>query len=211
MDVACRPRQRRPRVGSSRGKADGRTLRGQSTYDGRVAGHFIPIDVTPYQRQLVRSARGFASGNADLDEWLRQYSGQSERSNNTRTFLGVVADGGQVVGFYTTTTYRIERDEQAEYLEAGNRAYPIPAVLLARLAVDKHWQGLGIGRQLLVDAMQRFAALSADVGFEVVVVDAIDDEAITFYSRYGFVPFQQHRRRLFLTTKQLLETFPISD
>ena len=51
-------------------------------------------------------------------------------------------------------------------------------MLLARLAVDKHWQGLGIGRQLLVDAMQRFAALSADVGFEVVVVDAIDDEQL---------------------------------
>lgn len=172
---------------------------------------FTPVDVRQFDRDLIRGSRGFASGHSELDEWLFQYAGQRERSNNTRTFLAVVPATKQVVGYYATTTYRVEPDSEAERYGAGRRKYPIPAVLLARLAVDRHWQGLGIGRQLLVDALQRCAVLSESVGFELLVVDAVDDEAITFYLRYGFTRFVGHSRKLFLTTKQLHETFQASD
>lgn len=77
---------------------------------------------------------------------------------------------------------------------------------LARLAVDRHWRGAGIGKQLLVDAMVRVADASRSVGFEVVVVDAIDDTAVTFYARYGFTRFEGHPRKLFMPVKHLLAT-----
>ena len=112
----------------------------------------------------------------------------------------------QVVGYYATLTYRIEPDDESVELGAGHHRYPVPAVLLARLAVDRHWGSCGIGRQLLVDALVRIAEASRSVGFEVVVVDAIDDRAVTFYARNGFTQFAAHPRKLFLTTKNLLAT-----
>lgn len=172
----------------------------------------IAVDIRPFDRSIVRAAKSFSCGQPDLDEWLRVYAGQRERSNNTRTFLAVVPDSQQVVGYYTTTTYRLEPDREATRLGAGQHRYPIPAVLLARLAVDRHWQGAGIGRQLLVDALAKVAEASLSVGFEVVVVDAIDDTAVTFYARYGFQQFGDHPRKLFIPTKRLLATLgPIAE
>jgi hypothetical protein len=90
------------------------------------------VEVVPYIRGLDRSQ--FDSGQPALDEWLRTQATQQEKANNTRTFLGV--DDDRVLGYYATTTYRLELDEAATMYGAGRRVYPVPAVLLARLAVD---------------------------------------------------------------------------
>jgi predicted N-acetyltransferase YhbS len=88
----------------------------------------------------------------------------------------------------------------------GRRAYPIPAVLLARLAVDAGFQGSGIGSKLLFHALSQIAEASRHVGFEVVVVHAIDRDAVTFYARCGFTQFQDHDLHLFMPVKNLLAT-----
>lgn len=165
---------------------------------------FEPVEIMPFNRVLDRS--GFSCGNSDLDLWLQNQAGQQERSGNTRTFLAVHPDIDGVVGYYSTTTYRLDLDDASRALGAGKRRYPVPAVLLARLAVDKRLAGRGVGRQLLVHALAGFGEASEHVGFEVVVVDAIDDDAVTFYARYGFGRFADHSRSLFMTTKVLRAT-----
>ena len=82
----------------------------------------------------------------------------------------------------------------------------MPAVFLARLAVDRSAQGTGLGANLLRDALHRVGEAAASVGFEVVVVHAIDGDAATFYRYFGFVPFMDHPLHLFLTTQDLLAT-----
>jgi predicted N-acetyltransferase YhbS len=89
----------------------------------------------------------------------------------------------------------------------GRRAYPIPAVLLARLAVDAGFQGQKIGSLLLLHALSEIAEASRHIGLEVVVVDAIDRDAVTFYAQRGFTQFQDHELRLFMPLKDLLATF----
>lgn len=76
--------------------------------------------------------------------WLATQASQQERANNTRTFLAVERD--EIVGYYATTPYRLELDELATMYGVGKRRYPVPAVLLARLAVDKAAQGQGLVR-----------------------------------------------------------------
>jgi len=88
----------------------------------------------------------------------------------------------------------------------GKRAYPIPAVLLARLAVDTGWQGCGIGSQSLLHALRQIAEASRHVGFEVVVVHAIDRDAVTFYAQCGFTQFEDNELHLFMPVKDLLAT-----
>ncbi|MEK4240516.1 GNAT family N-acetyltransferase [Janibacter sp. FSL W8-0316] len=97
--------------------------------------------------------------------------------------------------------------EVARLHGSPRRRYPIPAVLLARLAVDERSAGRGVGRQLLVHALRGFVTASRQVGFEMVVVHAFDVDAVTFYTTHGFTPFADNPMHLFLTTKELRATF----
>jgi predicted N-acetyltransferase YhbS len=79
-------------------------------------------------------------------------------------------------------------------------------VLLARLAVDSGFHGRGVGSRLLPHALSQMAEASRHVGFEVVVVHAIDLDAVTFYARYGFTRFEDRDLHLFMPVKDLLAT-----
>jgi predicted N-acetyltransferase YhbS len=160
------------------------------------------VEILAFDRRFDRSS--FSCGKPALDDWLKTQAGQQERSNNTRTFLAV--DGSKVIGYYATTTYRLGLDEVAEMYGVGKRTYPIPAVLLARLAVDTTFQGCGIGPRLLLHALSQIAEASRHVGFEVVVVHAIDRDAVTFYAQRGFTQFEDHELHLFMPVKNLLAT-----
>jgi predicted N-acetyltransferase YhbS len=111
-----------------------------------------------------------------------------------------------LIGYYATTTYRLALDEAAAMFGVGRRAYPIPAVLLGRLAVDSSCQGSGVGSKLLFHALMQIAAASRYVGFEVVVVHAIDSDAVTFYAQRDFTQFEDHELHLFMPVKNLLAT-----
>lgn len=160
------------------------------------------MEIVAFDRAFDRSL--FSCGKPDLDDWLKTQAGQQERADNTRTFLAV--EGTKVVGYYATTTYRLDLDDVAQMYGVGKRKYPIPAVLLARLAVDSSFQGCGLGSQLLYHALIELAEASRHVGFEVVVVDAIDRDAVTFYAQRGFTQFEDHALRLFMTVKNLRKT-----
>ncbi len=161
------------------------------------------MEILAFDRRFDRGS--FSCGKPNLDDWLRTKAGQQERTNNTRTFLAV--EGSNVIGYYATTAYRLGLDEVAEMYGIGKRAYPIPAVLLARLAVDTGFHGRGIGSKLLLHALSQIAQASRHVGFEVVVVHAIDPDAVTFYAERGFTRFEDHDLHLFMPVKDLLATF----
>lgn len=164
-----------------------------------------PVDIVAFNGAINRS--GFRCGKPELDEWFTTQAGQQERVANTRTFVAIDPDFDGVAGYYATTTYRLDLDEAAAAFGAGKRRYPVPAVLLAKLAVDERCGGQGIGRQLLVHALEGFAEASAQVGFEIVVVHAIDAEAVTFYARYGFTRFASRDLSLFMATKVVRASF----
>lgn len=88
----------------------------------------------------------------------------------------------------------------------GKRRYPIPAVLLARLAVDSRCTGRGIGRQLLLHALEEIAGAQPQRRFELVVVYAIDADATAFYAKHGFTRVADQDRYLFITTASLRAT-----
>ena len=130
----------------------------------------------------------FDCGKPKLDRWLRAYAGQSQRRDVARTF--VVTDSKlKFVSYYTLVAAEVEHAAASPVVRAGtSRHFPIPVCLIARLAVDRSWQGRGLGRDLLRDAMQRELAASEQIGIRAVVVDAMDEEAASFYVRRGFEP-----------------------
>jgi predicted N-acetyltransferase YhbS len=163
------------------------------------------VEILAFDRKFDRTS--FNCEKPDLDDWLKTQASQKERTNNTRAFLAV--EGLRVIGYRATTAYTLGLDEVAKMYGIGKRAYPIPAALLARLAVDTGFQGSGIGSKLLLHALSQIAAASRHVGFEVVVVvvHAIDPDAVTFYAQRGFTRFEDHDLHLFMPVKNLLATF----
>jgi predicted N-acetyltransferase YhbS len=59
-------------------------------------------------------------------------------------------------------------------------------VLLARLALHTPLHGQGLGGALLADALERVVTATALVAARFVVVDALHENAATFYAHHGF-------------------------
>lgn len=92
---------------------------------------------------------------------------------------------GTVVAYCTLAAHRVTRDSLPSRLGRGSPGQ-IPAILLARLALDESLHGRGLGQRLLGEACYRAAAASLAVGARMIVVDAVDEKAARFYERQGF-------------------------
>lgn len=156
-----------------------------------------------------RDRSSFHCGRQELDVWFHRQAGQAElRSESARTF--VLLDGERIIGFYSLAAFGVVADESPEDLLRGQPRYPtVPAVLLARLAIDISRQGQGLGERLLADAVRRVVAATEHVAVVLLVVDALDEPAAAFYERYGFrrVPDSGERLRLLARVKDLRRTF----
>ncbi len=107
-----------------------------------------------------------------------------------------------VEAYYSLMPYFIER---ATLTTKQGRGLPdrIPGYLIARLALDRAFHGIGLGSQLLASALTRAAIGSRDLGGRYVIVDAVDDGAAAFYRHHGFEPVAGSERRLLLATKAI--------
>ena len=103
-----------------------------------------------------------------------------------RTFGWVESENSdRVVGYYSLTGHRLTRDGVPTSVGRGS-PLEIPAVLLARLALDVKLQGSGIGAALLADAFSRIVIATETVAARIVVVDALNEQAASFYGHFGF-------------------------
>jgi GNAT superfamily N-acetyltransferase len=131
----------------------------------------------------------FECGRAQLDRWLRAYAGQGQRRDTARTFVVCRRGEPDVVGYYTLVASQVEQSEATGEVQSGtSKRFPIPVCLIARLAVDRSEQGAGLGRSLLLDALQRTEHASRSIAMRAVLVHALDQEAAAFYTRFGFKP-----------------------
>jgi GNAT superfamily N-acetyltransferase len=143
----------------------------------------------------------FTSGNDEMDRWLKRFALKNAQMGSSRTF--VVHSLQAVKGYYALSSAQVLREEAPATLAAGLPRYPIPAVLLARLANDISCRGQGVGKVLLRDAMLRVLRVSEDVGICALIVDAIDQNAISFYEHHGLVRFPENPARLAISIKDI--------
>jgi GNAT superfamily N-acetyltransferase len=140
----------------------------------------------------------FDSGKPALDAWLRHRALKNERAGASRTY--VVCEGEQVAGYYSLATGAVTH-AAAPGPVRRNMPEPIPVMLLGRLAVDRSWQGRGVGRGLIKDAVLRTLRAARIAGIRALLVHAIDAEAVEFYRRHGFVPSPMDASVLMLSLK----------
>ena len=130
----------------------------------------------------------FSNGiHASLDQWLRERALSSE-GLSARTYVTCMADEpNRVVAYFSISTALEQRNSLPSAKLRRGMPEQVPLLLIGRLAVDAGWRGRGLGSALLVDALRRCLAASEIAGARAVIAHAIDDSAVDFYQRHGFV------------------------
>jgi predicted N-acetyltransferase YhbS len=98
-----------------------------------------------------------------------------------------VAEGTRVLGYFSLTVGQVDTLDVPERIRKGMGQYPVPVVLLARLAVARHAQGRGVGIGLLQDAIRRSLLVAEQAGIRAMLTHPLDEDAARFYARFGFV------------------------
>jgi GNAT superfamily N-acetyltransferase len=145
----------------------------------------------------------FDCGKIPLNDWLQKYALKNE-GRASRCF--VTCSSRTIVGFYCLAAGSVEHEDVPAALKR-NMPPIVPVLVLGRMAVDRQYQGHGIGGALLKDALSRAATVSADIGAAAVLVHAIDREAVPFYVQYGFQAFPEGTLTLYLPMKTIAAAF----
>lgn len=142
--------------------------------------------------------QGFDCGHQELNDWLRQVARQHQDKGLSKTFVASLEDApDRICGYYALTLAELE---SRHLPEVWQKKLPrrIPGVRLGRLAVDKQYQGKGLGELLLVDALTRTQHIYTEAGGIGLFVDAIDAQAASYYQRFGFIASPDNPLLLFL-------------
>jgi GNAT superfamily N-acetyltransferase len=174
--------------------------------------------VSAYKTQFCAEPLGpqhdraaFSCGIASLDRYLKQQANQDIRKDLAVTYVLVpVENPNRIAGYYAVCSDSIRIDDLPAELVTKLRLphyKTIPATLIGRLARDVSYRGKGIGELLLSDALKLAWETSQRVGSWAVTVDAKDEIARRFYLGYGFIPFVDTSRRLYLPMKTVAQLF----
>lgn len=152
----------------------------------------MPFRIEMLGRQHRALLEDFRNQHQSLVDYLRRFAlRHAGKDLLARTFLAIEGEAGaeRLAGYFTLATASVERST-VDSMKSLQRlpGFPIPAVLLARLAVDERVQGQGLGRYLFEEALGLTLQLarSGPVAFRLFVTDAIDEAAAEFYERFGF-------------------------
>ena len=167
------------------------------------------VDLNPPEPLTAElDVEDFCSGKSALDDWPKKYALQAASSGTARTFV-VVNRNHQIVAYYSLSMGQIAQKEGTDRIRKGTGRHPIPVIVLARLAVDKEFQGNGIGKGMLWDAVIRCANISGEVAFRATITHPLDDEARNFYLKFGFEPSPISTDQLMILLKDIRKALDI--
>lgn len=150
----------------------------------------------------------FKSGNLQLDTYLHRQAGQDVKRKVSACFI-MATDMGIIKGYYTLSSASIPHEWVPDPIRKRlPPAYQsLPVTLLGRLAISLAYQGQSLGKLLLIDALKRSYLVSQHVASLAVIVDPINDEAISFYQHFGF-QLLPDSGKMFLPMKTIGQLFP---
>jgi len=144
---------------------------------------------------------GFDCGKEPLSRFLIRQALQAQLSNASQTYVAV--QERHVLGYHTLVVGELDHGHAPERLKKGMARYPIPLMVLARLAVRIDWQGRGLGIGLLKDALLRTVNAADIAGIRAIAVHAKDENARAFYAHFDFHPSPTDPLHLSLLVKDI--------
>ncbi len=150
---------------------------------------FEPLDSKKHDR------KSFDCGVEALNLYLQRGANQDQRRSLTKVY--VLADGKNVIGYYSISAHSVLRDNMPKDIKLASYQ-EVPFLLLGRLAVDQTHQKQGYGDALIFHAFKTTLDAAEKIGILGMIVDAKDDNAATFYKGFGFRPLQGSDNKLVL-------------
>ena len=152
--------------------------------------------------------KDFDCGKELLNDYLKTQARQDVKRKLSACFVLVDSETKVIQGYYTLSNNSIPLSSFSEQIRKKlPKSYnSISTTLLGRLAIDKKYQGKGIGKILLIDALKRSYGISNEIGSFGIIVDPIDDEAKGFYQKYDFIELPDSGK-MFIATQTLKELF----
>lgn len=154
----------------------------------------------PQPLAVQRRLEGFDCGKPTLNHWLLHHAHQAQTGGSARTFV-VDDEENRVAGYFSLTVGQVDTVEAPERIRAGMGRFPLPVVILARLAVSRESQGCGLGVGMLQDAIRRPLVIAEQAGIRAILTHPIDENAARFYTRFGFIPSPLRQQQLLLLLK----------
>jgi GNAT superfamily N-acetyltransferase len=150
----------------------------------------------------------FSCGKPSLDNYFLRQASQDTKRKLSVCFVHVDEGTGLISAFYTLSSNSISKEYiPSEFASKLPKSYAsIPAILIGRFAIDNRFQNRGLGKLLLIDALKRSYDISLKIGIFAVVVDPIDEVAINFYKKYGFILLPDSGK-MFLPMKTIKQLF----
>lgn len=145
----------------------------------------LPAFQPPTLLTETHDPTSFESGEPVLDDWLRHRALDNLRLAASRTYVVCPVGSQKIAGYFALNMGQILAHEVAGSMRR-NMPKAIPAVVLGRLAIDRTWQGRGLGRAMLADVIDRALRASTEVSARLVLVHAISPAAEAFYLYHGF-------------------------
>ena len=154
----------------------------------------------------------FYCGQVSLDNYIRKQASQDVKRKVSTVFVLIddIDPKLNILGYYTLSSYTVEIENLDQSFAKNLPRYPqLPATLLGRLAIDYQHKGKGFGAVILFDALKKAIAVSKQVASLAVIAEALDDNAINFYMKYGFQKFNNNSMKLYLPMKAIENTLTI--
>ncbi len=150
----------------------------------------------------------FSCGKEMLDNYIHKQAKQDVKRKLSACFVINDKSTNLIKGYYTLSNNSISQEFiPAEIQKKLPKSYEtIPTTLLGRLAIDLRFQGQGVGKLLLMDALRRSYNISKTIGSFAVVVDPMDQNAENFYHKYGFIKLPDSGK-MFLPMKTIKQLF----
>lgn len=162
----------------------------------------LPLDAT-------HDVVAFDCGHPALNDWLARHALQAQTSGSARSY--VVLDSGRIAGYFSLAVAQVDSLAAPERVRKGMGAFPVPALLLARLAVALQDQGQGLAIGMLQEAIRKPLLIAEHAGVRALLTHPIDAQATQFYLRFGFEVSPIRDQQLLLLLKdarKLLQTVP---
>lgn len=153
----------------------------------------LPLDPAVHDRE------GFDCGVQALDEYIRRFAEQHRRRGISSVFI--LTDSARpeyILGYYTLSAAEVDAARLAEADRKKLPRYPVPCFRMGRLACRADQRGRGLGKLLVGCAVDRCLKARRQVAAYALIVDAKDDSSAAFYVHFGFKPFLDAKRTLYL-------------
>jgi predicted GNAT family N-acyltransferase len=168
----------------------------------QLAEEIVLFDKSKHQRD------SFDCGNEVLNVYLKQHLSQNLKQNLVQAYVALEKDSHRILGYYTLSSASISHAQLPLEIAKKLPKYPIPAILISRLACDKATREaqLKLGSKLLIHALRQALKAVEIMGVMCVVVDA-EPEAVAFYQKFGFQLLVESGNRLYLPVSTIVELF----